>query len=82
MPVAEPDAIDRATTELGELARLNEPLAPFTTYKVGGCADLFVNVVDPADLHRVAAARRSSGLPVLIPGYRSLVPAPSAKVHW
>ena len=68
MPVAGPDEIDRATAELGELARLDEPLAPFTTYKVGGCADIFVNVVDSADLHRVAAACRSSGLPVLIVG--------------
>ena len=68
MPVAAPDAIARAVDELGDLARLHEPLAPFTTYKVGGRADLFVNVVDPADLHRVAAAHRSSGLPVLILG--------------
>ena len=68
MPVADPDEINRATAELGELARLNEPLAPFTTYKVGGCADIFVNVVDPADLHRVAAACRASRLPVLIVG--------------
>jgi len=68
MPVAEADAIARASAELGELARLNEPLAPFTTYKVGGRADVFVNVVDPADLHRVAAALRSSRLPVLIVG--------------
>jgi len=68
MPVAAPDAIALAATELGELARFDEPLGPFTTYKVGGRADLFVNVVKPADLHRVAAACRSSGLPVLIVG--------------
>lgn len=68
MPVAAPDAIEHALAELGDLARPDEPLAPFTTYKVGGRADLFVNVVDPADLHRVAAAHHSSGLPVLVVG--------------
>ncbi len=68
MPVAAPEAVARAVDELGALARLNEPLAPFTTYKVGGRADVFVNVVAPADLHRVAAAHHASGLPVLIVG--------------
>ncbi len=68
MPVAAAESVDRAVAELGALARVNEPLAPFTTYKVGGNADVFVNIVDPADLHRVAAARRESGLPVLVVG--------------
>lgn len=68
MPVAAPDAVARAVDELGELARCDEPLAPFTTYKVGGCADVFVDVVSPDDLHRVSAAYRASGLPVLIVG--------------
>ena len=68
MPVAAAESVERAVAELGELARLHEPLAPFTTYKVGGDADVFVNIVDPVDLHRVAAARRESGLPVLIVG--------------
>ena len=68
MPVAEPDAIARAVAELGDLACRDEPLAPFTTYKVGGRADVFANIVDAADLHRVAAAHHSSGLPVLIVG--------------
>jgi len=68
MPVAAPDQVDRAVAELGDLARRDEPLAPFTTYKVGGRADVFVEVVEPADLHRVAAAHRASGLPILIVG--------------
>jgi UDP-N-acetylmuramate dehydrogenase len=68
MPVAAPDAIARAVDELGGLARCDEPLAPLTTYKVGGHADVFVDIADPDDLHRVAAAHRVSGLPVLIVG--------------
>ncbi|MGA9277683.1 UDP-N-acetylmuramate dehydrogenase [Ilumatobacter sp.] len=68
MPVAPPDVIDRAVHELGDLARRDEPLAPLTTYKVGGAADIYVEITDPADLHRVAAARSASGLPVLVVG--------------
>jgi len=68
MPVASPESIDRAIHELGDLAQRDEPLAPFTTYKVGGSADIFVNILDPDDLNRVAAARRASGLPILIVG--------------
>lgn len=68
MPVAPPDAVERAVLELGELARRDEPLAPLTTYKVGGSADVFVEIDEPSDLHRVAAAHRESGLPVLIVG--------------
>jgi len=68
MPVASPDAVARAVAELGELARLDEPLAPMTTYKVGGAADLFVEITEASDLHRVAAACAVSGLPLLIVG--------------
>lgn len=68
MPVAPPEAVDRAVVELGNLARRDEPLAPLTTYKVGGSADVFVEVTDIADLRRVAAAHAVSGLPVLVVG--------------
>jgi UDP-N-acetylmuramate dehydrogenase len=68
MSVAPPDAVDRAVARLGDLARLDEPLGPLTTYKVGGRADVFVEVTAVADLHRVAAAAASSGLPVLVVG--------------
>ena len=68
MPVADSEAIELALGELGSLARRDVSLAPLTTYKVGGPADVFVSVGDPHDLHRVAAARRRSGLPVLVVG--------------
>ncbi len=61
-------AIDLAADVLGGLARRDEPLAPLTTYRVGGAAALFVDVRDEHDLVRVARARRVSGLPVLVIG--------------
>ncbi|WP_051062927.1 UDP-N-acetylmuramate dehydrogenase [Ilumatobacter nonamiensis] len=68
MPVAPPDAVERAIDELGDLARRDVPLAPLTTYKVGGPADVFVEVTSPAQLHLVAAAHAASGLSVLVVG--------------
>jgi len=46
----------------------SHPLAPLTTYRVGGPAALFVRARTLADLASVAAARRASGLPVLVVG--------------
>ena len=44
------------------------PLAPFTTYRLGGPAALFVRARSIDDLAAVAAARAASGLPVLVVG--------------
>jgi UDP-N-acetylmuramate dehydrogenase len=60
--------IDRAAAILGRRARRDEPLAPLTTYRVGGTAALFVKATDEADLAAVARARRETGLPVLVVG--------------
>lgn len=61
-------AIDVAADVLGELARRDEPLAPLTTYRVGGPAAVFVAARHKADLELVARAHRASGLPVLVIG--------------
>jgi UDP-N-acetylmuramate dehydrogenase len=68
MPVSEPDALAAAAAALEDLAQYNVPLAPLTTYKVGGRADLFVRAESIADLAKVAAAHAASGLPVLLIG--------------
>ncbi len=73
MPVAdtEPDrvdAIDAAVVELGELAERDVALAPWTTYRVGGAAAVFVRARSVADLGRIARARRASALPILVVG--------------
>lgn len=61
-------AVDAAARVLGPLARREEPLAPMTTYRVGGPAALFVRARTVDDLAAVASARRASGLPVLVVG--------------
>ncbi|HEY3486353.1 MAG TPA: UDP-N-acetylmuramate dehydrogenase [Ilumatobacteraceae bacterium] len=60
--------VEAAALALGERARRDEPLAPLTTYRVGGAAALFVDATNHDDLRAVAAARRASGLPVLVVG--------------
>ena len=62
------DAVEVAAEVLGPGATRSEPLAPLTTYRVGGPAALFVRAHSLDDLRRVAAARRASGLPVLVVG--------------
>jgi len=65
----DPDAaIDAAARVLGELAERDVPLAPMTTYRVGGAAALFVRPRTADDLAVVADAMRESGLPVLVVG--------------
>ena len=54
--------------ELGGRLRHEVPLAPLTTYRVGGAARLFVEATSLEDLAAVASARRSTGVPVLVIG--------------
>jgi UDP-N-acetylmuramate dehydrogenase len=44
------------------------PLGPYTTYRVGGSARLFVEVDDLADLRVVAEALRETAVPLLVLG--------------
>jgi UDP-N-acetylmuramate dehydrogenase len=67
-PQADVGALDAAVAVLGPLASRDVPLAPLTTYRVGGPAALFVRARSLDDLRTVAAARRASGLPVLVVG--------------
>jgi UDP-N-acetylmuramate dehydrogenase len=53
---------------LGDAVRRNVPLGPMTTYRVGGCAALFVRITDRTQLEVVADAAAASGLPVLVVG--------------
>jgi UDP-N-acetylmuramate dehydrogenase len=59
---------DRAAALLGPRARRDAPLAPLTTYRVGGRAALFLEVATIDDLVRVARARAATDLPVLTIG--------------
>jgi UDP-N-acetylmuramate dehydrogenase len=53
---------------LGERVRRDVPLAPMTTYRVGGSAALFVDATSVDDIVAVAEAHRSTGVPVLVVG--------------
>jgi len=64
----DPAAVAVAAARLGDRAVPGMALAPLTTYKVGGPAALGVVVRSEADLAAVAAARRASGLPLLVVG--------------
>jgi UDP-N-acetylmuramate dehydrogenase len=62
------ESVEAAAMVLGDLAERGVPLAPYTTYRVGGSAALFVRARGLDDLAAVAAARTASGLPVLVVG--------------
>jgi UDP-N-acetylmuramate dehydrogenase len=59
---------DVAARALGALAERDVSLAPFTTYKVGGAAEVFVRARSIDDLDLVADAAAASALPVLVVG--------------
>lgn len=60
--------VDDAVRRLGSLAERDVPLAPMTTYRVGGAAAVFVRPTTVDHLHRVAEAWRATGLPMLVVG--------------
>jgi UDP-N-acetylmuramate dehydrogenase len=62
------EAVERAAELLGERAARDVPLAPRTTYRVGGAAALLVEVDGDDDLAAVAAAVRATGVEVLVVG--------------
>ena len=60
--------VDKALAVLGDRARRDVPLAPLTTYGVGGRAAVFVRAGSLDDLKRASEAVAESGLPVLVLG--------------
>ena len=58
----------RAAADLGLLARVDEPLGPMTTYRVGGVAAIFVTPKSVAELHQIADVIARYDLPVLVVG--------------
>jgi UDP-N-acetylmuramate dehydrogenase len=57
-----------AAGDLGSLARVDEPLGPMTTYRVGGPAAIFVTPTTIAELHEVAGVVTRYELAVLVVG--------------
>lgn len=62
------ERLHQAATELGSLARLDEPLGPLTTYRVGGSAAIFASPQSLVELHDVASVIARYDLPVLVVG--------------
>lgn len=62
------EASDLLGAHLGDRLRHDVPLAPMTTYRVGGAAAMFVDVRSLDDLVAVAEVRARTGVPVLVVG--------------
>jgi UDP-N-acetylmuramate dehydrogenase len=72
--VADLDAAERILREtLGERVGVRVPLAPLTTFRLGGPAALFVQAEDDAALSAVGRTRRETGAPVVVIGKGSNV---------
>lgn len=67
VPVVD-EASDLLGAHLGDRLRRDVPLAPMTTYRVGGSAAMFVDVASLDDLMAVADVRARTGVPVLVVG--------------
>lgn len=67
-PAAPPHELAAVADALGDLARPAVPLAPYTTYRVGGPAALLVEARSVEDLRRVAGAIGRTAVPVLVVG--------------
>ena len=73
---------DRLTAALGnDRVSRNAPLAPLTTFKVGGPADWLVDVHRSADLEQAIALAREAGLPISVLGGGSNVLVSDAGVR-
>ncbi|MEM9517646.1 MAG: UDP-N-acetylenolpyruvoylglucosamine reductase, partial [Actinomycetota bacterium] len=60
MPAALADSVVVAAEVLGDRARIDVPLGPLTTYRVGGSAAVFVEASGLDDLTAVADAHAQS----------------------
>ncbi len=62
------EPLQKLKLALGPLARENEPLARYTTFKVGGPADLFFEARTTDEFTRGIRESRSVGIPVFVLG--------------
>lgn len=58
----------RLREAFGDRARSNVPLAPLTTFKVGGPADWFIDVTRAGELRSAITLARGAGIPVTVLG--------------
>jgi len=70
MPLTQsPDVVTRLGDRI-DLARLKrgEPLGPYTTFRIGGPADLFYDATSAGDLANAVIAARETGIPYFVLG--------------
>lgn len=60
--------LNRFASLLGDRITRNEPIGPYTTYRVGGSASLFMRAMSVDDLHAVSRALAKVTIPVLMLG--------------
>ena len=60
--------LNRFATLLGDRVTRDEPIGPYTTYRCGGSASLFVRAMSAEDLHAISRALSKVHIPVLILG--------------
>jgi UDP-N-acetylmuramate dehydrogenase len=89
----DPKLLERLTSRLGNVViRRDEPLAPYTTFKIGGPADLFVEATSADVLANAVLAAREIGVPYFVlglganiligdRGFRGLVIRNTARAH-
>lgn len=58
----------RIAALLGDRVTKDEPIGPYTTYRVGGSASLFMRAMSVEDLHAVARALTKVKVPILMLG--------------
>ena len=66
--VVSDDLVRQLNAVLGDRVDRDVPLAPMTTYRVGGSAALFVDAHTVDDLVAVAEARAATAIPILVIG--------------
>lgn len=62
------DFVQQMQQAFGDRLRASEPLAPFTTFRVGGPAEWFVHVKNAEELRRAADAAREHRVPLTVLG--------------
>jgi UDP-N-acetylmuramate dehydrogenase len=67
------DAAEQLRAELGDRVRRDFPLAPLTTFRIGGSAAIFVEPQSEEDLAAVGRAASAAGTPVAVIGKGSNV---------
>jgi UDP-N-acetylmuramate dehydrogenase len=60
--------VEALRQEFGDRVQAGEPLGPFTTFKLGGPADVLVTLDRPDELKRAVMLARDEGVPVTVIG--------------